>query len=431
MTSLATETLPRPIGLARWPVYYGWVNLGVAALAMVGTLPGRTQGLGPRHRAAAARPRARPRAVRGDQPGGDARGLAVLPGHRAAGRPGGQPRRAHGARGVAGRRRSLAMSARDRASLALLVLLTLTRGLGQSALSVASLAMVGKWFSRRLSAGMGVYAVVMTHRLHDRLPAVQAAAESKGWRAAWAGVGLALIAGLAPIAWLFARRTPEAVGLTIDGAPGRRHRVRGGRGIGRHAGHRPRGAAFWVFALAASVYGLAASRHRALQRVDPGRAAASTPACYRTTLVDHRARRASSATSRAGALAQRGSLRSLLGRVHAVPGRRARDAAPPARRVARVRERGRDGPRRGLPDGRVLRFWGQAYGRAQLGRIQGAAQILTVLASAVGPLMLARSSPGPAPTPPRSTRSTAVVIALAIAGAIVRLPPRIAAPLAS
>src|SRR5947209_19959393 len=27
-------------------VYYGWANLAVAALAMVGTLPGRTQGLG-------------------------------------------------------------------------------------------------------------------------------------------------------------------------------------------------------------------------------------------------------------------------------------------------------------------------------------------------------------------------------------------------
>src|SRR5215510_2175378 len=27
-------------------VYYGWVVLGVAACAMVGTLPGRTQGLG-------------------------------------------------------------------------------------------------------------------------------------------------------------------------------------------------------------------------------------------------------------------------------------------------------------------------------------------------------------------------------------------------
>ena len=35
-------------------------------------------------------------------------------------------------------------------------------------------------------------------------------------------------------------------------------------------------------------------------------------------------------------------------------------------------------------------FWGRAYGRAHLGRIQGAAQILTVLASAGGPLVLAQ-----------------------------------------
>ena len=36
-------------------------------------------------------------------------------------------------------------------------------------------------------------------------------------------------------------------------------------------------------------------------------------------------------------------------------------------------------------------FWGRAYGPAQLGRIQGAAQAMTVLASAVGPLLLALS----------------------------------------
>src|SRR5256714_7885763 len=31
---------------ARGGLYYGWVNVAIAALAMVGTLPGRTQGLG-------------------------------------------------------------------------------------------------------------------------------------------------------------------------------------------------------------------------------------------------------------------------------------------------------------------------------------------------------------------------------------------------
>jgi MFS family permease len=36
-------------------------------------------------------------------------------------------------------------------------------------------------------------------------------------------------------------------------------------------------------------------------------------------------------------------------------------------------------------------YWSRAYGRRELGRIQGSAQTLTVLASAVGPLFLAFS----------------------------------------
>jgi cyanate permease len=34
--------------------------------------------------------------------------------------------------------------------------------------------------------------------------------------------------------------------------------------------------------------------------------------------------------------------------------------------------------------------WGHTFGQAHLGRIQGAAQMLTVLASAVGPLIFAK-----------------------------------------
>jgi MFS family permease len=34
--------------------------------------------------------------------------------------------------------------------------------------------------------------------------------------------------------------------------------------------------------------------------------------------------------------------------------------------------------------------WARVFGRTQLGRIQGTAQMLTVLASAVGPLLLAK-----------------------------------------
>src|SRR5690349_13917142 len=46
MDSAKVELVRPPMVLVRLPMYYGWVNLTVAALAMVGTLPGRTQGLG-------------------------------------------------------------------------------------------------------------------------------------------------------------------------------------------------------------------------------------------------------------------------------------------------------------------------------------------------------------------------------------------------
>src|SRR5215475_15566615 len=46
MDSLRVGANGPAFGLARLPFYYGWVNLTIAALAMVGTLPGRTQGLG-------------------------------------------------------------------------------------------------------------------------------------------------------------------------------------------------------------------------------------------------------------------------------------------------------------------------------------------------------------------------------------------------
>src|SRR5918998_4563125 len=43
MNSLSAEIRQPPLAL---PFYYGWVHVFIAALAMVGTLPGRTQGLG-------------------------------------------------------------------------------------------------------------------------------------------------------------------------------------------------------------------------------------------------------------------------------------------------------------------------------------------------------------------------------------------------
>src|SRR5207344_797157 len=67
-------------------------------------------------------------------------------------------------------------------------------------------------------------------------------------------------------------------------------------------------------------------------------------------------------------------------------------------------------------------FWGRAYGRAHLGRIQGAAQILTVLASAVGPLVLAECVARTGSYAVAFHAMAAVVAALGIAAAVVPMP---------
>lgn len=46
MANGATEVQKPTSLLARVPFYYGWIIMVMAALAMVGMLPGRTQGLG-------------------------------------------------------------------------------------------------------------------------------------------------------------------------------------------------------------------------------------------------------------------------------------------------------------------------------------------------------------------------------------------------
>src|SRR5687767_870451 len=128
----------RPAG---WSLYYGWVVVGVAALAMVGTLPGRSQGLG-----LITEPLLRDLAV--DRVRfAEINFIATLVGSLFCFGIGGLVDR-HGSRVVL---TSLAvvlgvvvaaMTSVQSAAM-LLVMITLTRGLGQSALSVVSLAMPG------------------------------------------------------------------------------------------------------------------------------------------------------------------------------------------------------------------------------------------------------------------------------------------------
>src|SRR5262245_13242513 len=160
MDSLRAEAARPGLGLARLPIYYGWVNLTVAALAMVGTLPGRTQGLGliteslikdlQIDRVLFAKINLWATLLGA---------LFCLGIGRLIDRMG--SRVALTGVALALGAVTLAMSGVS-GSLWLALIITLTRGLGQSALSVVSLTIVGQWFVRRLSLAMSVYSVILS-----------------------------------------------------------------------------------------------------------------------------------------------------------------------------------------------------------------------------------------------------------------------------
>ncbi|HEX6285739.1 MAG TPA: MFS transporter, partial [Pyrinomonadaceae bacterium] len=67
-------------------------------------------------------------------------------------------------------------------------------------------------------------------------------------------------------------------------------------------------------------------------------------------------------------------------------------------------------------------FWSAAYGRKHLGKIQGAAQAMTVIASALGPLVLAETHDRTGSYASIFYLLTAVVIVLALLAWVVKAP---------
>jgi MFS family permease len=407
--------IPRP---ASRPLYYGWVNLGLAALAMVATLPGRTQGLG-----LVTEPLLRDLGLDRVRYA-EINLVATLVGAlfclgvgRLIDQRGSRLVLSTVTLGL-----GLVVLAMSRvASVAmLLVLVTLTRGLGQSALSVASLALVGKWFSRRLSLAMGVYSVVMSIGFMAAFPAVGAVVQSSGWRFAWQAVGLALVVFVGPLFALAVRSTPEEYDQNVDGGPAP-DILSAEPTPGDTLGQALRSPAFWVFALASSVYGLVASGIALFNESILAERGFDPKTYYNTLVVT--ALTALVGNFAGGAFAARGSLRRLLAVAMLLLGV-ALAGLPHVHTQGQVMTYA---VIMGLAGGFVIvvffSFWGRAYGRAHLGRIQGAAQILTVLSSAIGPLLLARCVAWTGSYAAGFYGLAGVVALLALAALVVRVPP--------
>jgi MFS family permease len=297
----------------------------------------------------------------------------------------------------------------------LLVMITLTRGLGQSALSVVSLAMPGKWFRRQLTWAMGVYALVMSIGFMLAFPAVGALVQASGWRVAWASVGAALVFGLAPTAWLFVR--PEPVTNAELEAPSSAA-IDGPTDSTLSAALRS--PAFWVFGIASALYGLAASGIGLFNESILAERGFSPDVYYTALAVTAITGLAGNFV--AGAWADRGSLRRVLIAALLLL-TAALIALPHVTTTAHVMAQA---VAMGVAGGFVMvvffSFWGKAYGRTHLGRIQGVAQALTVFASAVGPLLLAWCADATGSYAAAFYALAAALVLLTVAAVIVRVP---------
>ena len=415
MNSLTAEIRQPPITL---PFYYGWVHVFIAALAMVGTLPGRTQGLG----------------------------LITEPLLKDL-----QIDRVHFARinlwatligalfsvGVGrlidrfGSRVVLTIVTISLASVvfgmsatsnvaAIAILITLTRGLGQSALSVVSITMVGQWFVRRLNLAMAIYTIALSIGFMLAFPLIGAIVLSNGWRTAWWIIGVVLLIGLAPLALLLVRRSPESCSIDLDGE------VVADLSNEAPTDYTLREAlstpSFWVFGIASAVYGLIASGIAlfnesilAERQFDASTYHRSLVIVALTSLVGN---------FLGGWIASKWKMNRLLslamvllaGSLAALP------------HVSTQLHVAIYAAVMGLAGGFVIviffSFWSASYGRKHLGKIQGAAQALTVIASALGPLMLAETVSRTGSYATIFYILTIVVIILAILAWIIPMPRR-------
>jgi MFS family permease len=273
----------------------------------------------------------------------------------------------------------------------LTVLVTLTRGFGQSALSVVSIYLIGKSFDRRIAWPMAAYSVTMSIGFVIAFQTVGAFLQTENaaggalapdWRGVWWGVGMVLLIA-APLSWLALwGRTPTAGRddlSPLDDAASPSFTF----------GESLRTPAFWVFALATSMFGLVTSGlalfnffvledrgftfndFMDLQKISMPAGLIGQGCC--------------------GWLARRFSYQRItavaivcysLGLIELTW------MATPAELYG-------CGVLMGVSGGMItvvfFAIWSRLFGHRALGRIQGAAQMGTVIASAVGPLVFAMS----------------------------------------
>ncbi len=278
---------------------------------------------------------------------------------------------------------AVAAMSRVHDEMPLFVCLLLVRGLGQGALSVVAMAMVGKWFKRRIGLAMGVFSVLLGIGFVASTPTFKSAVEAYGWREPWFYLGLTLLCWLGPLALLLVRSVPPRGSAELDA----------GDSVPGAASSRDAtllealcSPAFWVYSVASSMFGLtwsAITLYYELILAERG----FGPDTYKLAMTIFVA--IGMASNLLGGWACRHwpmgrllgiGLLLLAASLGVFPLVHAEWEV-----VAFTAIFGAAG---GLITVIYFSFYGKAFGQGQLGRIQGAAHILSVFASAAGPVLL-------------------------------------------
>ena len=261
----------------------------------------------------------------------------------------------------------------------LLLLLILMRGVGQSALSVVSLTMVGKWFVRRLSVAMGIFAVLMSLGFVVAIVVAGDVVLKQGWRVMWSGLGWILMV-LSGLCLLFVRRDPEAVGLDIEV-------VKGDESdepvVGFTLVQALMTPAFYVFAIGSALYNLVIAGVMLFNQSILGELGFDETVFQYAMAVFMATGLLGNFT--AGWAARRWSLGRLMTIAMLAVGIYLLlfpQLKTPGQALTHAGLLGFSG---GVVSVIFFTAWADIFGRLHLGKIQGAAQVFAVLASATGP----------------------------------------------
>jgi MFS family permease len=302
----------------------------------------------------------------------------------------------------------------------LFVLILLTRAFGQSGLSVASITTASRAATTGYGMMMGIYSVVLTLFFASAFSAMKEVIPKVGWRAAWLDIAIALGFVIAPITLLFLRadrREPSSQPYALaplapatPPAPATGHTL-------MEALATP---AFWVFGLAVSLYGLVASGLFLFAQAVLAERGFDATVFY--SFYTYSSLASLVGQLLCGWLALRYPLSRLLTVAligYAVSlGMLPWVATMPLFWIFTVLA----GSAGGAIAVIFYAVWKPAFGTAQLGRIQGAAQFLTVLASAAGPLVFAECKEHAGSYAPVLLALALVVALLAAAAWRVRMP---------